>query len=90
MTSDIRGNVVDFFSLDPDETLFMDGDGMDEAIIGVCYQFGRPPVIAYDREKVLEALVRDGEASWDEAEEHWSYNMVGAWVGDYTPPSSST
>jgi len=28
-------------------------DGVDEAIVGICHQFGRPPVVAYDLQKHL-------------------------------------
>jgi len=64
-----------------EEALLM--DGFDAAVMGICYQFGRPPVVAYDREKIIKILMKD--MSRDEAEEYWDYNQVGSWMGDSTP-----
>ena len=64
-----------------DEALLM--DGFDAAVVGMVYQFGRHPVVAYDREKVIKILMKD--MSRDEAEKHWDYNQVGAWMGEGTP-----
>jgi hypothetical protein len=72
-----REEMVDVLGLD-DETLFM--DGFDDCVIGVCEQFGRPPVIAYNKKKVIRKL-GGGEG----AEELWSFNQLGAWMGEYTP-----
>jgi hypothetical protein len=58
-------------------------DGYDDAIIGICYQFGRSPVVAYDREKVIQILMKD--MSRDEAEEFWDFNQIGSWMGEGTP-----
>lgn len=41
-------------------------------------------VVAYDYEKMVEAFMRQG-MSYDEAVEHISFNIEGAWVGDLTP-----
>jgi hypothetical protein len=59
-------------------------DGFDDCIVGVVEQFGRQPILCYDKGKVLEKLMEDG-MSIEEAEEFWSYNQHGAWVGDGTP-----
>jgi len=60
-------------------------DGLDEAFVGVITRFGMDdPVAIYDRDKIIEILVRDG-SSWEEAEEHFGFNIIGAWVGDQTP-----
>jgi hypothetical protein len=59
-------------------------DDYDDCIIGICQQYGRPPVVAYDLDKVIEKLMDDG-LTFEEAEEWWSFNQVGAWVGEYTP-----
>lgn len=58
-------------------------DGFDEALIGVVTRFGIEPVAAYDREKIIEILMRD--MTRDEAEEFFSYNIIGGWVGERTP-----
>ena len=60
-------------------------DGLEEAFIGVVHRFGfSEPVAAYDREKCIEILMRDG-GNRQEAEDHFEYNIIGAWVGDQTP-----
>jgi hypothetical protein len=59
-------------------------DGFDDCILGICNQFGRPAVIAYDQKKVIKELMKDG-MSWEEAEEYFSFNQIGAYVGDHTP-----
>lgn len=59
-------------------------DGYDDCVVGVVEQFGRPPIVCYDKQKVLAKLVADGMDE-DEAAEWWSYNQVGAWCGDTTP-----
>jgi hypothetical protein len=64
-----------------DEALLM--DGFDDAIIGMCYRYGSNPVVAYDREKVIDILMKD--MSRDEAEEFWDYNQIGSWRGEGSP-----
>lgn len=59
-------------------------DGFDDAVIGICYQFSRPPVAVYDLDKVLARLQDDG-MSEEEAREFWEVNQVGAWMGEGTP-----
>jgi len=65
-----------------DEMLKM--DGFDFAIVGVVERMGHPPIISYDREKVIESHMKDG-MSYDEAEEFFEFNQIGAWVGESTP-----
>lgn len=65
-----------------DEAILM--DGFDDCVVGAVEQFGRPRVVAYDVGKVLAKLQADG-MSYEEAEEFWSFNQLGAYVGDYTP-----
>ena len=64
-----------------DEALF--ADGFDAAIIGYVERFGLEPLVLYNREKCIEILAK--EMSYDEAEEHFEFNVIGAWVGDNTP-----
>lgn len=59
-------------------------DGYDDCISGVVEQFGRPPIVCYDKTKVLRRLEGDGMTP-EEAEEFWSFNQIGAWVGESTP-----
>lgn len=59
-------------------------DGFDAALVGVCYRFGQEPVALYDRCKIIEILMRDGLTE-DEADEHFEFNIIGAYVGEHTP-----
>jgi hypothetical protein len=65
-----------------EEILMM--DGYDDCIIGVVEQFGRPPIVCYNRELVIRKLMDEG-ISEEESIEFFEYNQIGAWVGDYTP-----
>jgi len=58
--------------------------GYDDCILGICTRFGQEPIIAYDRAKVLANLQRDG-MSYEDAEEFFEFNQIGAWMGDATP-----
>jgi hypothetical protein len=60
-------------------------DGFDDALIGVAQRFGwLEPVAVYDLDKCLEIIMRDG-CTYEEAREHFDYNVIGAWVGEQTP-----
>ena len=60
-------------------------DGYDEAIIGMAERINLGPVVAYDVEKIIEILMdRDG-MSYEDAIEFFDFNMIGAWVGEFTP-----
>jgi len=60
-------------------------DGFEDALVGVADRFGIEPVALYDRGRCLRILMdRDGLSSED-AFEHMSYNVEGAWVGEGTP-----
>jgi len=67
---------------DLDEGLLL-ADGYDDCILGVVYDFGRLPRVAYDRGKMIEKLTAD--MSWEEAEEYFEFNIAGAYVGERTP-----
>ena len=68
-------------------------DGFDEAIIGICERFGASPVVAYDRDLCIEILAKEfGEDpdspdfdAYEEAEDYFSYNVIGSYVGENTP-----
>jgi hypothetical protein len=57
-------------------------DGFD-ALVGVCYRFGQPPLAAYDYEKCIQILMKD--CSEEESIEYFEYNTLGAWMGENTP-----
>ena len=68
---------------------FQDGDmlqmdGYDDCVVGVVEQFGRPPIICYDKEKVLQSLMGEG-LTYDEAIDFFHFNQIGSYVGEHTP-----
>lgn len=59
-------------------------DGFDDCIMGICYRFGQPIILAYDLDKVTKKLMKQG-MSYEDAIEYWEYNQLGASVGEQTP-----
>lgn len=65
--------------LDPPEVF-------DDCIIGITQSAGHiKEVVVYDRSMCIEALMRSGHASLEEAEEFFEFNTAGAYVGEDTP-----
>ena len=74
-------------------------DGFDEAIIGMAQRINLGPVVAYDIEKILNILALDMEVDesdlqegetienvkYSMALEYFEYNILGAWMGEFTP-----
>jgi hypothetical protein len=74
-------------------------DGFDEAIIGMAERINLGPVVAYDTEKVIAILMSGMEVDEGELEEgesienrkyqmaleYFDYNILGAWMGEFTP-----
>ena len=56
----------------------------DAHIVGVAYRFNAGPILAYDLPGILRGHVAEGMTA-EEAEEFFSFNTLGAWVGDGTP-----
>lgn len=65
------------------EALF--ADGFEDALIGFACVFTKGPVTVYDRDKCIEILMKRDEMSHEEAEEFFSFNVEGAYVGEHTP-----
>ena len=64
----------------PEES-FLVADGFDDAIIGVEQASMR---LVYSEKRCIETLCLDG-MDYEEAIEHFEYNVKGAYVGDKTP-----
>ena len=63
------------------EETFLIADGFDEAVIGFEAKSGR---LIYSSKTCLEILVEEG-MSYDDALEHFEYNVTGSYVGEQTP-----
>jgi hypothetical protein len=60
-------------------------DGFDEAIIGIAERIGLGPVVAYDVEKMLDIMIERDGMTYEEAREYFDFNIIGAWMGEFTP-----
>jgi len=78
---DMRDQIECLYSEEFPKMLFM--DGLDSAIIGVAQVHGNP-VVAYSTEKILDNLVDQG-MGFDEAREFMMFNILGAYMGEFTP-----
>jgi len=64
----------------PDEDI-LKADGLDDAIIGIEESSLR---LIYSKSKVINILVSEG-LTFEEALEHYGFNIEGAYVGEKTP-----
>lgn len=68
-----------------DELLFLDPpESFDRCILGVAHRCGMEPVVVYDQEEVINSLMLGG-MDREGAEEWFSFNTAGAYVGPRTP-----
>ena len=61
----------------------MKADGFDDAVIGTIERCGQEAVVLYDKDKVIEILMKD--MPLEDAMEYFEYNILGAYVGEGTP-----
>jgi len=67
-----------------EENNVMYADGFEEAFIGIVNRCNQPSIAAYDTDKCISILMRQG-MSHEEALEYFDFNVIGAYVGEYTP-----
>jgi len=60
-------------------------DGFDDAIMGMCIQFGAEPIVAYDYEKCLDILMDRDKIDRTDAIDFMDFNVIGSYVGLHTP-----
>lgn len=60
-------------------------DGFEDAILGVAERCSQPTLVVYDASKCIEILMERDGMSEDEAQEFFSFNTTGAWMGENTP-----
>ena len=75
--SNVLSAILDAY---PDDN-FLIADGFNDAVIGLDEQSGR---LVYSISKCIAILKKDGMTEED-ALEHFSYNVSGAYVGEQTP-----
>lgn len=74
--------IDDIAEINPDALLC---DGFNEAIIGMAERINLGPVVAYDVQKIIEIMVERDGMTYEEAYEFYDFNIVGSWMGDFTP-----
>lgn len=60
-------------------------DGFDYCCVGIMERFGQAPVLCYDKDMMIRQMVEDDGMSEEEALEFFEFNIIGAFVGEYTP-----
>jgi len=60
-------------------------DGFDEAILGVASRCGMNDLLAYDVNKIIDILIKRDGMSYEEAQEFFEFNIIGAYMGENTP-----
>jgi hypothetical protein len=60
-------------------------DGVEDALLGLAERCSQPTLAVYDVATCLEILQRRDGMSYEEAEECFSFNVLGAWLGPNTP-----
>lgn len=59
-------------------------DGFEAAYLGNVRRCGEHPLACYSVRRCLDVLVAQG-MTLDEADEHFAFNVIGAWMGPNTP-----
>ena len=77
-------NIREQIAEDYPDLLVLEPSYFDAAIVGLAQRIGMD-TICYDKEKVLEILMKEEEMSYEDAVEHFEYNIIGSWVGNSTP-----
>jgi len=57
----------------------------NSAILGMVSRCGMEDIVCYDYNKVIYLLIKRDGLSHEEAVEHFEFNIIGSYVGDYTP-----
>ncbi len=76
-----RKNILHSISESRSDERLLKAEGFDDAVIGVDTNSSR---LIYSISKCIEILIADG-MSEEEAQEHFSYNVSGSYVGENTP-----
>ena len=81
MTKEQINNFVEDFRWSEEQMLLL--DGFEEAFVGVVGGGAQSHKLCYDANKCIEILER--EMDTEEAVEYFEFNVIGAYVGEYTP-----
>ena len=67
-----------------DELLMLEPAYFDKAIVGVVTNV-KNQAVCYDVNKIIKILMKEDKMTEEEAREYFEFNILGAWVGEYTP-----
>ena len=67
-----------------EELLMLDPSYFDKAIVGVVTNV-KTQAVCYDVNKIIKILMKEDKMTEEEAREYFEFNILGAWVGEYTP-----
>lgn len=67
------------------EMMLLEPASFDQAIVGLLEGAGVPTTLCYSREKVIELLMEEDGMDREDAEEYFSFNIAGAYIGESTP-----
>lgn len=59
--------------------------GYDDCIIGIAEGAGKELSVVYDRDKVIQRIMINDGMNVDDAIEHFTINVIGAYMGNHTP-----
>lgn len=59
-------------------------DGFEDALIGIGWQHTKALAV-YDYDKCVGILIDRDDMTREEAVEHMEFNVVGSYVGEFTP-----
>ena len=60
-------------------------NGFDDCIVGLVERFGMEPIFCYNKQKIVANIMAEEGIHFEQAIEHFEYNIAGAWVGKGTP-----
>lgn len=67
-----------------EELLMLDPSYFDKAIVGVVTNI-KTQAVCYDVSKIIKILMKEDKMTEEEAREFFDFNILGSWVGEYTP-----
>ena len=74
----LLSKIIEYYG---DESEILIADGFDEAVIGIEESTMR---LIYSVNRCIEILIIEG-MSWEDAIEHFNFNVKGGYVGEQTP-----
>ena len=68
-----------------DDENILYAEGFEAALLGIARSCGAQPKACYDYDKCIEILISRDKMSREDAIDFFEFNVVGAYVGEYTP-----